>query len=335
MPTRAGDPWQAAVDHQHLRLVALGVEPGEPRARAIVALAQTAVPSRVGDLEAILRDDAAPMPLRHLAAILLGKIDHGSARDALMGALDTSDSRLVGRVAQSLGRIDDRAAFEPIQRVSSKLTGVALTQARFALRLIAHRHDLDLPKWPDDDTKLLPKPGDDAQTFAFGPADPIEAQIAARSLAREPFGIDLSERTASLIRCDGSRLMLLLNRRLTEGLLDSLRSKKQLAGIVGRSEETDGLYSPALVVLTAPGQGGEQVTVSLYQPNGTLALTGSAAPAAKDKGLAFELRSVACRGGVAMHIKGSIVADRISVTTARTGCARRDIGRPGTIPPRV
>jgi hypothetical protein len=329
MATHPSDPWQSAVDHQQLRLVALGVEPGQPRARAIAALADSSVPSRVGDLEALLRDEATPTRLRHLAATLLGRIDRDSAREALSGALDTSDPVLIGRIALSLGRIGDRAAFKAIQKRSSKLVGVASTQARFALRLLAHRFDLDLPDSPDAEVELLPKPGDEGQGIGFGPAHPLEAQIAANALARQPLGIELSERTARQLRCDGSLSLLLLNRAVTQAPLeDTLTSRKQIAAVVARREDTTAVYSVSLIVLTTPDKKGDGAAVSLHQPNGTLVLTGAASAVAKGKGLAFELRSVARRGGVAIHVKGTAVGDRISFATARTGATRRQPGHP-------
>ncbi len=326
----SSDPWQAAVDHEHLRLLALGLEATDLRGRAIVALANTDAPSRIGDLETILLEESTPARFRHLAATLLGRVESAGARDALVAGLGSSDPRLVGQVAQSLGRIGDRSAFKPIEKASAKLSGVPLAQARFALRLLAHRLDLELPDWQEDEVVLLPKPGEDGNRFVLTSAHPIEAQIAARSLAQEPFGIELNESSAQEIRCDESRLMLMLDRNIgLTSVHQPLLARKRFAGIVGRRAEASGLYSAALLMLTTPAPRGKSATISLYQPNGTLVLTGTLA--LEDETLTFELRGVARRGGVAMHVKGAVTDDGISLTTARVGCSARNVGQPGRL----
>ena len=324
------DPWQAALDYDQLRLLALGVEPSDIRARAMVALARSDAPSRVRDLETVLGDAATAVRLRYLAAQLLGHIDDDSARHALHTALATPDPRLVGAIAQSLGRIGGRVAFEAVHEASARLTGVALVQARFALRLLAHRLDLDLPEWPGEEVVLLPVPGDEGHRLNVSRASAIQAQIASRSLARAPFGLELNELTAHEIRCADARSMVLLDRGL--GATPDLRalfSRKRVAGLVGRAEES-GLYSASLVVLTRPVEGGLALVISAYQPNGTLVLTGSATR--RDEGLAFELRSVARRGGFAAQVDGTLVGGAIAFSTARTGGVLHHVGRPARAP---
>ena len=327
-PGDAGSPRQRAFDLERLRALALGVEPSDLRARAIVALAESDLPGRIRDLEAILTHESTPSRFRHLAATLLGRIDRATAREVLLGALAVTDERLAGRIAQSLGRIGDGAAFQAIEKASKKFTGVALAQSRFALRLIAHRLDLDLPDWPEDEIALLPRPGEDGHRFTITPASFIDAQIAARSLAREPFGIEVAD-TAHQIRCDGTRPLLLLERSVGLSPGVALLSRKHLAGVVCQPAEAAGSYSAALLILTAPGARGEQVAVSCYQPTGTLVMAGSIAP--KEKRLVFELRSVARRGGVAIYMKGDLAGNDIVFSTARAGCSSRAVGRPNPL----
>jgi hypothetical protein len=320
---------QAAHDYQRLRLLALGIEPSDVRARAMVELGRSDAPSRVRDLEAILREEAAPPRLRHLAALLLGQIDSDSARRALRTALEAGGPRrLIGTVAQSLGRIGDRVAFEAQVKASQLLTGVPLAQARFALQLIAHRHDhLDRPGPPQEEPELVPLPGEGACNFELRPANPIEAQLALRSLASEPFGVELDEPTAHVIRCERSHSVLFLNRHIAAVPdVRYLLVSKSFAGLVARRSEATGLYSTSLIVLTTPNADGNGMGVSVYQPNGTLVLAGGAA--LLGEGLAFALRSVMRRGAFAAHVEGSLERGAISLTVARTGCSLRDVGRP-------
>jgi hypothetical protein len=323
----SGDAWQAARDHEQLRRFALGVEPTGVRARAIIALANADAPGRVPVLDTILRDERTPHRCRHLAATLLGRIASDGARAALLRALDLPDPRLVGQVAQSLGRVGDRAAIKPLTKAAAALDGRPRAQARFAIRLLAHRFDLDRSGDLAEDSELLPKPGEDAHRIRVMRADAIAAQMAAQALAREPFGIELSEWGALQFVCDDVWSMLLFDRALGVPLRhEELFTRKRLAAVVGRNAGDDGLYSPSLLVLTAPGAEGRQVSLSLYAPNGTLVFSGAAVE--RQKGLAFELRSVSRRGAVAAWMKGMLAAGAIALDAGRTGCRRRSVSHP-------
>lgn len=333
-PFAAGDELHApdettrvARDHEQLRALALGLEPTAARARAIIALADTDTTSREPVLGSILQDKETPARFRHLAATLLGRIDSDAARAALLNALDDADERLVGQVAQSLGRIGDSRVAAPLAKATAALHGRPRAQAQFALRLLAHRFDLEFPDEPLDDVPLLPRPGDEAQRVRAMRADPIEAQLAARAMAREPFGIELNEQSAQQFVCDDAWSVALFDRSLGAPPLDPrLFARKRLAAVVGRKAGDDGLYSPSLLLLTSPRHKNGAIPLALYQPNGTLTMIG-AATARKD-GLAFELQSVARPGAVAIWIQGVLAGDAIRLEAGRTECSRRSVGHP-------
>jgi hypothetical protein len=322
----------SAEAHQSLRRLALGADPTPLRARAIAELACTDAPSRIRDLGAIVGDNTTPLRLRQLAAILLGRIDAASAREVLIDALGWPDQRLVGCVAQSLGRLGARAAFKAIEKAAAKFTGTPLAQARFALRLLAHRLNLTLPEWPDDAMKPAPRPGEAAATFRVTRAHPVDVEIASRSLALEPFGIELDESTARQIRCDGGSMMLFLNRGVDFDDPRALLSRKQFLGLAGRRSDDSGLYAPALLFLTTPvkGEGGEGVEVSAYHPNGSRLLAGRLV--IRKDGLGFELRGVARRGALILDVEGTLAGREIAVSRALVGCRRTASGRPARRP---
>jgi HEAT repeats len=326
LPDR-GDPRPVADDHERLRAFALGLESNDVRARAIIALAGADPAGRVPVLNTLLQDPKTPPRLRHLAATLLGRIESHGARDALLNALGVPDPRLVGQVAQSLGRIGDRTVVAPLMKAAAGLHGLPRGQAQFALRLLAHRLDLDFPDEPLDDVSLLPRPGDEAQHIRAMRADPIEAQVAARAMTREPFGIELNEQSAQQFVCDDVWSVLLFDRALgAPPLHTNLLSRKRLAAVVGRKAGDDGLYSPSLLLLTSPGRSADRILLALYQPNGTLTMTGSAIP--RPDGLAFELRTVVRAGAVAVWIEGMLAGDAVALEVGRTECSRRSVGHP-------
>jgi len=318
---------RAAIDRERLRRLALGIERSELRAHAILELGRSDAPTRTRDLEAVLANAEAPLRHRHLAATVLGRIDSEVSRSALARALPTPDQRLAGAIARSLGRIGDRAALRALVKASDSLTGVALAQARFAIRLIGHRLDLALPDLPDETPPASAAPPEALRPFDFGPAGAVEIQMALQALAHEPFGIELDERSAHAIRCDGSQSVLFLNRDL-DLTTDARRllTRKALAGVVARRADGAETYSAWLVILTSPDAEGKAVSVSAHQASGTPTLIGSAR--SRGEGLAFELRGVQRRGGLAARIEGILAGSAIVLDTARVASWRDTVGRP-------
>ena len=82
----------------------------------------------------------------------------------------------------------------------------------------------------------------------------------------------------------------------------------------------------SLVILTSPDAEGKAVCVSAHQTSGTLALIGRARP--RGEGLAFELRSVARRGGFLARIEGILAGSAIVLDTAQVASWRSSVGRP-------
>jgi hypothetical protein len=324
---KMGAAIRAALDHERLRRLALGIEPSELRAQAILELGRSDAPARGRDLAAVLSDAATPLRLRHLAAAQLGRVDSEVARLALTQALATPDRRLAGAIARSLGRIGDRAALRALVKASASLSGAALTQAHFAIRLVAHRLDLALPELPEESPEASPAPPVGLGPFELGPAGGVEIQMALRALAHEPFGIELDERSAHSIRCDGAQCVLLWNRSL-DLATDPRRllTRKALAGIVARRAQGADAYAASLVLLTSPDAEGRAVSVAVHQTNGTVTLIGRARP--RGEGLAFELGSVQRRGAFAARIEGTLVGSAIVLDVARVASWRHNVGRP-------
>jgi hypothetical protein len=324
---KMGAALRAALEHDRLRRLALGIEPSELRAHAILRLGRSDAPTRGRDLAAVLSDAATPLRHRHLAAALLGRNDSEVARLALTLALATPERRLAGAIARSLGRIGDRAALRALVKASASLSGAALAQARFAIRLIAHRLDLELPELPEEIPEASPAPAVGLGPFELRPAGAVEAQMALGALVHEPFGIELDERSAHSIRCDGAQSVLLWNRSL-DLATDPRRllMRKALAGIVARRAEGADTYAASLVLLTSPDAEGRAASVAVHQTNGTLTLFGSARQ--RGEGLAFELGSVQRRGAFAARIEGTIFGSALVLETARVASWRHNVGLP-------
>jgi hypothetical protein len=326
----AGQVRRAAREHARLRRAALGQERGDGRASAVIALAGSDDPRRVHDLETIARDEQSPADVRQLAAFLLGRIDTDAARTALLALLDTPQVP-AGTVAQSLGRIGHREAFEALSRVASGWDGLAKKRAQFAMRLIAHRWNLDFDEPGEPEPQLVPLLADDMRDIVWRPASTLATQIALRSLAAEPFGIDLDDRGAQSIQCGATQLIFLLN-RMVESPIDAhvLLHRKTIAGVVTRRSSQSGLYDVSTLVLTTPLTDRRGIGIACYMPNGTLVFAGAALSTAS--GLAFECRSVTRRGAYAARIAGALHANGLDVAAAQSGRLLRDVAKPERAP---
>src|SRR4029077_1668939 len=114
-------------------------------------------------------------------------------------------------------------------------TGYPRVQAQFAMRLIAHRSDLDFPGPGKPEPELVPLIADDLHDFVWRPAGALVTQMALRSLNAEPFGIELDDRAAQLIQCDTSQFIFLLNRALGSPIdVQTLLHRNTIAGILAR-----------------------------------------------------------------------------------------------------
>lgn len=318
-----------AESYADLRRQALALEPSTTRARAILQVGQSDVPSRVDDLASILRDSRTPDRLRHLAATLLGKIDRDAAREILGEALDRVDARLTGRCALSLARIGDASAIPRLRQAVGAVDGVPRTQIQFALRMIAHRHestgpDGPEPYAPESKAAYIEPCAQELQPVMVRPADLVTAQTALGDLEREPFGVEWSESSAQVVRCIGSLSVLFLSEALRrEGGLVSLRHRRAIAGIVARSTEASATFSPHLLILSAPASHAGAVDLDAYHPTGVLAFGGRAY--LDGDRLSFELRGIQRQGGYAAHVTGFVDPDGLRVERALVGQLLRDV----------
>ncbi|MBV6522463.1 MAG: hypothetical protein MNPFHGCM_02611 [Gemmatimonadaceae bacterium] len=297
----------------------------------MIALARGDAPTRERDLERVLVHPSTPDRYRHLAALLLGHVNSRLASKILVDALDTADPRLRGTIARGLGRLGDERAFSALADVSRVMNGVPLAQVRFAQRLIAHRVGLEFST-DDPDPEFIPFAPDEAEGVPFVPATRTEANECLRSLALDPFGIELSERGYEM-RCGRARLMLLLDRALGE-IPDAqlLFRRRWLAGVVACKSDA-GAYSVMLLLLTTPAGNDRGCTIAAWQPTGARSLVGDGW--SDDAGLRFELRGIARCAGFAAHFSGRLDGRGIDMHRALSGVLLhqvRQLGRDGSRP---
>ena len=153
-----GDVRRAAGDHDRLRSVALGIgeQRGAPSLRWPPATIRAACTT---SRRLFVTNTRRPMCVNWPRVFSGGSTPPRHGPRCLR--CSTYPHAPAGTVAQSLGRIGERSAFDALARASASWTGYPRVQAQFAMRLIAHRSDLDFPEPGKPEPELVPLIADD------------------------------------------------------------------------------------------------------------------------------------------------------------------------------
>lgn len=313
-------------DLEKIRNVVLGNDVSFTRPAAMSLLLRSDSPNKDHDFATVLEDEVVPARIRHLAAVMLAKVDTRAAQDILIRNLAIRDERVRTGVLIGLGRIGDMRALEAIERSNDQSK-----PAQFAMTLIAHRlgvegHELTVP----DEKGLLKIPANSARPVEWQRADAGDVRVALRSLAQDPFGIAYAEAPAYQIRCGERQLMVLFNRELAaQNMIKRASDRKALAGVVALRNESNGLYSVSLLLLTSPSAKNEAVHLLLCHTNGDIGYAGLAL--VKDNSAEFSLWAVDRAGAFPIRFEGTFHDGRLEIKTALSAqfVARRHQPRRG------
>jgi hypothetical protein len=192
----------------------------------------------------------------------LGDLGTAAATEALVAHLTTGDESVLTAILSSLGRIGDATALAAIERVDPMLSGVAAERAAFAASLIAHR--LDLPGHPlphpagrqaHDEPPTKESDDQECHRLRITRADPADAELCLRSLARRPLGAELLEEPMYQLRCGRNRWMAVLTRGLgVPGGVERLVRRKSLPAVVAQRDPATGRYVASFLVLSSPDE---------------------------------------------------------------------------------
>lgn len=301
-----------------LRRIVLGQEGGFPRSAAMSLLAETDYPNVHRDLEEVLLNDVEASGVRVAAAMTLWRLGSVQAADVLERALAVKDESALAAVFTALGRIAPQAALPAIVRARRRAKGLARARADFAATLIAHRFGLPGPVAPPPSSKeSLAVPSSAGRAFRVTRADAAEAELGLRSLAREPVGVDLSERDAYRLRCDGNDWLLLLSADLSAEGASGLTDRKTVAAVVASKQEATGLYSTRFLVLTSPVSGRRSAAITVHRGTGELAFAGEAKVEGDE--VEFAVRAVKVQGAFPLRFSGVWTPGRLTTREAVHG----------------
>ena len=301
-----------------LRRIVLGEEDGFPRPAAMALLAESDHPHVARDLERVLLNESESPRARYAAVMTLWRLGPAKAVEPLERALGVREESALAAVFTVLGRIGSPTLLPAIARARRRAKGFARAQAEFAAKLIAYRfglpgHVVPLPNSKD----FLAVPASAGRAFRVTRADGAEVELGLRSLARKPFGIDLSERDVFRLRCGGNDWLLLLSQELSAAGGSLLTARKAAAAVIASKEDETGMYSTRYLVLTAPAGRGRSVAVTVHRGLGELMFAGRAEVEGDE--VAFALRSVKAQGAFPLRFSGAWTPGRLDAREAVTG----------------
>lgn len=301
------------------------------RPLALALLGCKSYPLKVNDLTRLLMDENEQPRLRNMAGQLLGRTGTRPATQALEGALQVKNElalrgvleglRLAGgpQTPQALARLKRRKGL--VGRVAARTAG--LLGYRFGLRGNA----LTQP----EDTKELRVNPRRALPIEVTRARGARVTGALTELAAPKPGLNLVESGAMLLRCAGRELLLLFDAAALNEELARFAARKTVAGIVAEHEtrEREG-WTVKYHLLTEPRKEGA-VRLVVATARGVPVYTGTAH--IKGAQATFVLRSVDGPGAVAVDIRGTFEAGRLSVKQARSNQTRRPSQKPAPLKP--
>ncbi|HJQ33109.1 MAG TPA: HEAT repeat domain-containing protein [Pyrinomonadaceae bacterium] len=284
LPVLAGD------DVEDLKQILRGEEdPGilVDRKRAVNALARSESSSEAAEiLEQILSNPGETIRVRSVAANDLSLMPSEAAEAALLRNADAESEVVRAEVFKSLGRVGTAKALEHLAALPEPKTEHARQQLSLARVAISFRSGAE-GRGAQDANRAL---GVRWTTHAVRPVEGERLRKHVAALRGSTYGIGLNPETGFEISC-GERAthLLFLNEAVRRGaFIESVRSGKMIAGLVGLLETAEQRVTIRYLVLTTPTERGLEVVVT--RTNGDVAYVGEALP--DGDGLRLTMRDV-------------------------------------------
>lgn len=303
-----------------LRGIIKGNERSVARIQAMAMLLASDLPNKHRVLQSVLEAPQEVAIVRYFAAFNLALIGFPAAIEVLIRNLRTEDDQLVlCGVINSLGRIGDEAALAAISGLMPLLTGRAAAEALFAAGLISHRLNLEGVECKSAEPTYLGTPGPCSRPLRIELADPSDAEICLRSIARTTgfFGIEFAEAPMYRISCSRRVYMLLLNHDFVESSRVHLLGQRKAipAALAMRSPEGP-RFSIQTIFLSTPEGQPNRVSILGFRSTGEPSFGGFAR--VDRSALELSVRAVARPGAFAVEFEGVFAKDMLQVGSARS-----------------
>jgi hypothetical protein len=298
--------------------VVLGKDTTFPRTIAINMLPESRITNAPEILNGLLIDKKELTKVRHLAAINLWRVNTKQSRDYLISAAETEkEPDVLTAIVKSLGRIGDEQALSTILKIKKGSTGNLADQANFAASLLSYRlglenNEIAIPAIIQE----MPK---DKKEMAITSPDNSEREQVIEDLKKEPFGIVFRE--DQIVKIDhpaGSEVIVFNKGFPAANVIETLKKRKTLLGIIATKKSTDGTYHSTYLILTSPNREKTNFNILITRINGESAWAGTAI-SESNKQAVFSLKTVGKTGITPMEAQGTIYSNgKIEISAAIT-----------------
>ena len=210
---------------------------------------------------------SAPVALRTAAAVALGAEASSENEAALIKALDPAAPVLIKSVAQSLGRIGDKAALKKLDAMPAPETASDARAISFAKSLIGYRLRLNVHQIaPAAPSKRLVPAQADTETLAVTALKPASVDAVSADLRRHAPGIALTNEGALQFKCRNSHFMIVMTRTFEDAgdMIDFGRQSGVLAVVLKKTTCSDGSsYALYEYILGNAAEGGKMALIGV------------------------------------------------------------------------
>lgn len=272
------------------------------------------------DFRVVLENSSESRIMRYLAALYLGRIETPEAVGALEQNLRIRDELVRGRVILSLAGVGSLESLGRIAAIRAELHGWTAAEAAWAARLLAHRHGVAGHEVPMPEAAAYVELGARAsRDLGVRMARDEERSALRRSIAVEPLGMSVAWDHVYHLQCGPRAMLLVVSSRVAGNRIQPAAAPScALAGIIGHWRQDDAAYVPMYFMLTCPAPASDEVSLTLWSPNGRLAFAGTAGVGGSGD-VRFSIKGVAGVGALALDVAGTVAHGRIDLSRHRVG----------------
>lgn len=216
---------------------------------------------------------SAPIALRTAAAVALGAEASSENEAALIRALDPTAPVLIKSVAQSLGRIGDKAALKKLEAMPAPDTASDAKAISFAKSLISYRLRLNTHQIkPAAPSKRLVPGQAGSEALAVTSLKPASVDAVSADLRRHVPGIALTNKGALQFKCRNSHFMIVMTRAFEDAgdMADFGRQSGVLAVVLKQATCSDGSYTLYEYILGNAAEGSKIALVGVRASGETI-----------------------------------------------------------------
>lgn len=217
---------------------------------------------------------SAPIALRTASAVALGTEASSENEAALIKALDPTAPVLIKSVAQSLGRIGDKAALKkleamPLPEAASDARAISFAKSLISYRLRLSAHQIK----PAAPSKRLVPGASDTETLAVTALKPTSVDVVSADLRRHAPGITLTNKGALQFKCRNSHFMIVMTRAFEDAgdMANFGRQSGVLAIVLKQATCSEGSsYSLYEYILGNATEGGKMALIGVRASGETI-----------------------------------------------------------------